>query len=110
MTARDKAPALAAGQKARVLIADKNPILRSGLLDIISRDGRFDVLGSVATGKDFLDAIAQWPVDIGVIGWSLTDMSGGDVLATVKRRQAPTRIVIYTGETASEVLKPSIRA
>lgn len=107
---RQKAPAIAAGQKARLLIADKNPIIRSGLAEIIARDGRFEVLGQVATGKDFLDAIARYPVDIGVIGWSLTDMNGGDVLATVKRRQALTRVVIYTGESASEVLKPAIRA
>jgi DNA-binding NarL/FixJ family response regulator len=107
---REKAPAAAEVQKARVLIADKNPIMRSGLAEIISRDGRFEVLGTVSTGKDFIDAIARQPVDIGVIGWSLTDMSGGDVLATVKRRQALTRIVIYTGESAGEVLKPAIRA
>lgn len=96
--------------KSRVLIADKNPIMRSGLLEIISRDGRFDVLGSVATGKEFLEATGHYAVDIGVIGWALTDMSGGDVLATLKRRQGSTRIVIYTGETAGEVLKPAIRA
>jgi two-component system nitrate/nitrite response regulator NarP len=107
---REKAPAAAEPQRARVLIADKNPIMRSGLAEIISRDGRFEVLGTVATGKDFIDAIARRPVDIGVIGWSLTDMSGGDVLATVKRRQALTRIVIYTGEAAGDVLKPAIRA
>jgi DNA-binding NarL/FixJ family response regulator len=110
MSVRDKVTAIAAGQKARVLVADKNPIMRSGLLDILSRDGRFEVLGSVSTGKDFIDAIARRPVDIGVIGWALTDMSGGDVLATIKRRQAATRIVIYTGELAGDVLKPAIRA
>jgi two-component system nitrate/nitrite response regulator NarP len=109
-TRGETASATAEGVKSRLLIADKNPIMRSGLMEIISRDGRFDVIGTVATGKEFVDTVAKRPVDIGVIGWSLTDMSGGEVLATLKRRQALTRIVVYTGEAAHEVLKPAIRA
>jgi DNA-binding NarL/FixJ family response regulator len=96
--------------KARVLIADKNPIMRTGLVDILSRDGRFDVQTPVATGKDFVEVVSRRPVDIGVVGWALTDMTGGDVLAAMKRRQADTRIVIYTGQPMHEVLKPAIRA
>lgn len=96
--------------RARVLIADKNPIMRTGLMEVLSRDGRFNVIGTVATGLEFIEAVARRPVDIGVIGWALTDMSGGDVLATVRRRQANTRIVIYTGEAMEDVLKPAIRA
>lgn len=107
---RSTAVDAAAGVRPRVLIADKNPIMRSGLADIIGRQGRFDVLGTVATGKEFIEAVARRPVDIGVIGWSLPDMSGGEVLTALKRRQTTTRIVVYTGEALHDVLKPAIRA
>lgn len=95
---------------SRILIADKNPIVRAGLKDVLSRDGRFEIIGTVATGREFIEMVAKRPVDLGVIGWALTDMSGGDVLATLKRRQADTRVIIYTGEAMSDVLKPAIRS
>lgn len=96
--------------RARVLIADKNSIMRAGLKDVLLRDGRFDVIGTVATGKEFIETLAKRPVDIGIIGWALPDMVGGDVVTAVKRRQSDTRIVIYTGESVNDVLKPAIRA
>ena len=45
-----------------------------------------------------------------LIGWSLTDMSGGDVLALLKRRQIKTRVIIYTGEFGQDVLRQAVKA
>ena len=47
--------------------------------------------------------------DMGIIGWSLPDMTGGEVLSALKRRHLPTRIVIYTGEPGKDVLRQSVR-
>jgi two-component system nitrate/nitrite response regulator NarP len=95
--------------KPRVLVADKNPVVRTGLAELIARDGRFEMLPPVATGGAFLAACAEQPVEIGVIGWSLTDMTGGDVLETLKRRQLGTRVIIYTGEQVGDVLRQTIK-
>ena len=66
--------------KVRIAIADKNPMVRAGLVDYIARDGRFDVVGVVANGGAFIGVCEERPVDIGVIGWALPDMTGADVL------------------------------
>ena len=95
--------------KPRVLVADKNPVVRTGLAELIARDGRFEMLPPVATGGESLAACAEQPVEIGVIGWSLTDMTGGDVLETLKRRQLGTRVIIYTGEQVGDVLRQTIK-
>jgi len=102
-------PAAQGGQRPRVVIADKSPVVRSGLRDFISRDDRFEVLGTVPTGGDFITVVEQRPTDIGIIGWSFPDMSGGDILAALKRRHIETRIVVYTGEPGKEVLRQAIR-
>ncbi len=68
------------------MIADKSPVVRSGLRDFISRDGRFEVLDAHASGSAFIAAVEEQPTDIGIIGWSLPDMNGGEILATLKRR------------------------
>ena len=91
------------------MIADKSPVVRSGLRDFISRDGRFEVLDAHASGSAFIAAVEEHPTDIGIIGWSLPDMNGGEILATLKRRHIPTRIVVYTGEPGKDVLRQAVR-
>jgi two-component system nitrate/nitrite response regulator NarP len=95
--------------KARIAIADKNPVVRAGLVDYIARDGRFDVVGVVANGGAFIALCEERPVDIGVIGWALPDMTGADVLNVLKRRNSDTRVIVYTGEPGQGVLRQAVK-
>lgn len=99
----------AGGARTRIAIADKNPVVRAGLVDYVARDGRFEVVGVVSDGGAFIALCLEQFVQIGVIGWSLPDMTGGDVLATLKRRLSPTRVVVYTGEQGPVVLRQAVR-
>lgn len=96
--------------RIEVAIADQNPVVRAGLEALVERDGRFKVCGVYASGKALIEALKVKPVEIAVVGWTLPDMSGGAVLACIKQAKWQTRIVIYTGERSSEVLRQSIRA
>ena len=96
--------------RATIAIADKNPMVRTGLIDVITRDGRFEVRSAVATGALFLEAIAAEPVDIAIIGWALPDMTGGDLLTELKRRGITARTIVYTGESGPSVLRRTIKA
>ena len=102
-------PATHGDARPRVMIADKSPVVRSGLRDFITRDGRFEVLEAHASGSAFIAAVEEQPTDIGIIGWSLPDMNGGEILATLKRRHIATRIVVYTGEPGKDVLRQAVR-
>lgn len=93
-----------------IAIADKNPVVRSGLLDIIARDGRFELGPAVASGTAFIEAMAKAPADVGVVGWSLPDMSGGEVLEALKRQRCRTALIVYTGEPPMRVLHQAIKA
>ncbi len=95
--------------RPKIVIADKNPVVRAGLKDFIARDGRFEVAGTVPTGGEFLAFAEQHPIDIAIIGWALPDMTGGDVLGALKRRHAPTRVIVYTGEPGKDVLRQAVR-
>ncbi len=109
---RALAPSFETGKpaSARVVIADKNPMVRAGLADYLGRDARFSVAGVAAARNAFIGLCEETGSKIGVLGWSLPDMTGGDVLATLKRRQSTTRIIVYTGETSPKVLRQAIKA
>lgn len=95
--------------KIDVGIADKNPVVRAGLESLVAKDGRFVSSGVYSSGGALLAAMEKVPVEIAIVGWSLPDMPGGQVLKQVKLRKWPTRVIIYTGETAQDVLRQSIK-
>lgn len=99
----------AAAKRHKIAIADKNPVVRSGLTDFIGRDGRFQVVGTTPTGGEFLEFTEKVAIDIAVVGWALPDMNGADVLSALKRRHSGVRVIIYTGEPGLDVLRQSVR-
>lgn len=98
--------------RRNIAIADKNPVVRTGLVDIITREGRFTVTAAVSTGTAFLELLQAHPteIEIAIIGWALPDMTGGDVLAELKKRRSPVRTIVYTGEPGLDVLRRTIKA
>ncbi len=107
--AEEKGKARSTSHSAVIAIADKNPIVRAGLADFINRDNRFVVRDLVCNGAEFISACERSRVEIGVIGWSLPDMTGGDVLRTLKRRGIKARIIVYTGDYSPAVLREAVK-
>ncbi len=95
--------------RPRVVIVDKNPVVRAGLKDFIMRDGRFEVVSALPTGSAFLSFAEQHPADIAIIGWTLPDMTGAEILTNLRRRNTELRIIVYTGEPGKDVLRQAIR-
>lgn len=95
--------------RIEVAIADKNPVVRAGLENLVQKDGRFSISGLFAAGGPLLEHFGARATQIAVVGWSLPDMDGGAVLAEVKKHKWPTRIIIYTGETGADILRRAIK-
>lgn len=97
--------------KFRVLVAERNPLVVSALADMITRDGRFDLAGSVQTGEDFLRELSapNRSFDLAVLGWKLSDMDSGEVLAEMQRRALEARIVIFSNDHDVAILKQCVR-
>lgn len=97
--------------KFKVFVAERNPLVVSALGDMIARDGRFDLMGSVQTGEGFLQELAapQRRFDLAVLGWGLADMDGGEVLAEMQRRSLEARIVIFSNDHDIAILKQCVR-
>ncbi|MBU2581142.1 MAG: response regulator transcription factor [Alphaproteobacteria bacterium] len=95
---------------AVLAIADKNPIVRAGLADFIARDDRFLIRDMLTSGAEFIALCERSRIDVGVIGWGLPDMTGGDVLRAIKRRGLPTRVVVYTGDYSPGVLREAVKS
>lgn len=81
----------------RVGLADKNPLIRAALKQLLSEDGRFELVHVAPDCETFLRNLAADPVEVGVIGWVFGGCDGRFVLDHVNANGAPPRIVVYTG-------------
>lgn len=81
----------------RIGFADKNPLVLRGLQSLFGEDRRFELVVSASDGERFLDAVARFEFDVGIIGWVMANGDGRAVLETLKGRAPAPRIIVYTG-------------
>ncbi|MEP6563691.1 MAG: response regulator transcription factor [Mesorhizobium sp.] len=98
-----------AGQRVRVVVAERNPLVVSALREMLECDGRFAFFGSVQSGRHFLELAMAGEFDVAVIGWKLADMDGADVLAEIQSRKLNVRITVFSNDHDIGILKQCVR-
>lgn len=86
-----------------IVIAEKNPLLQSGLAELFSKDERFSLLAMTADGQQFLETVRDLAFDVGLIGWEMPGLNGREVLQALRDRPTSPRTIIYTGSTNPDV-------
>ncbi len=86
----DLTPALggAEANPIRIGFADKNPLVLRGLQSLFGEDRRFELVVSASDGERFLDAVARFEFDVGIIGWVMANGDGRAVLEALKALEA----------------------
>lgn len=87
----------------RVMIADDHPLVLSGVESIL-RDSEFEVVGRASDGTSVLDALSSVRPDILVLDVSMPQMSGMDVLRTMRARGDQRPIILLTASLADHCL------
>lgn len=86
-----------------IVIAEKNPLLQSGLIKLFASDDRFSLLAMAADGERFLAAVEKLSFDVGLIGWEMPYLDGRGVLQAMRGQANSPRMIVYTGSTNPDV-------
>ncbi len=84
--------------KKKVLLVDDDPEILELMVDVLIRDGRFDVK-TASSGYDAGIMTQQFKPDLIILDYMLPDVNGNLVCQTIKRNPdfASTRIIIVSG-------------
>ena len=93
-----------------MILADPNPLMLQALSEIFERDRRFSLVATSKTAEGFLEACLRAPVPIGVIDWSLPLLGAERLLAILRDRPNPPRIVIYASSTDPGIARHAMAA
>jgi len=86
-----------------VVIADKNPLVLTGLKQLFAEDKRFRVVATATDGERFLAAVGRLAFDVGVIGWVMPYVDGEGILTALRERPEAPRLVVYTGSPDEDI-------
>lgn len=81
----------------RVGVADKSPLMRAALKQLLSEDGRFELVSTSEDAETFLRSQETGSLDVAVIGWIIPPGDARYILDRLQTRKHSPRVIVYTG-------------
>ena len=94
---------------AKLLLVDDHPMLRRGMLDLLSLESDVEVVAEVDDGSEALEYLQNHKVDLVILDHRMPVLSGIETLKEIKAREIEAKILLFTvsnsGDDVQEALK-----
>jgi DNA-binding NarL/FixJ family response regulator len=94
----------------RLLIVDDHEVVREGLAAALAADERFEIVGTVPTGKLALERARQTLPDIALVDLRLPDMRGEDLTREIRKRFPSTAVIVLTTYLGEGTVRSALEA
>jgi len=91
-----------------VIVSDDHPVFRRGLVDLISSDNSFEIIGEAENGIEALELIKRLKPDIAVIDLSMPGLGGLEVIKEIRKIDQRTGFVVLTVYSDTEYVDKAI--
>jgi DNA-binding NarL/FixJ family response regulator len=102
--------AVGARKRAKVLIVDDHPVVRYGLLQLLSSELDFEVCGEAASAQEALTLVAQRKPDVAVIDISLQGTNGIELVKQIHAMHPEARILVSSMHDEKLLAERALRA
>ncbi|MGW8224909.1 MAG: response regulator [Anaerolineales bacterium] len=86
----------------RIVVVDDHPLFRQGVLDTLSLEADFEVVGQAKDGEEALQVIHQVNPDVAIVDVNLPVLNGQQVTQQLVNEKSPTRIMLLTAYDDAE--------
>lgn len=83
-------------EKISLVVVDDHPIFRDGVINALSLEPDFDVIGEASNGDDALEMLRELQPDVVVLDVNLPGMNGQQLTRRISIEKLPTRVVLVT--------------
>ena len=94
----------------RILVADDHPIVRSGIVALISLDPGIEVIGEAADGEELVHLAAELSPDIVLTDLRMPRMEGAEATARILAANPSTRVIVLTTYENDDSILAAIEA
>jgi DNA-binding NarL/FixJ family response regulator len=94
----------------RILVADDHPVVRDGLVAILSTQPDFEVVGEAAGGAEVLQQVAALAPDVLLLDLAMPGLDGLEALRQLQANQAAVRVIVFTAFDTDERILSAVQA
>ncbi|MBF9073118.1 response regulator [Streptacidiphilus fuscans] len=96
--------------KVRVVLADDQPLVRSGLRVLINDNPDLEVVGEAGSGDEAIDVVAQVRPDVVVMDIRMPGMNGIEATRRITAGPEPTHVIMLTTFDDDDYVYGALRA
>ena len=96
--------------RIRLAVIDDHPIVREGLVAVLSDDAEFQVVGAAASAEDGLRLVQRERPDVLLLDLELPGASGIDALPGLLEASPDTKVIVFTAYDTEERVLGALRA
>jgi DNA-binding NarL/FixJ family response regulator len=96
--------------KIRILVADDHPMLREGLVAVLSTQPDFDVIGEASDGSEVVWLAERLHPDVILLDLEMPNADGVAALERLRDTDARARTVVFTAYDTDERILGALRA
>ena len=94
----------------RILVADDHPIVRDGLVAILSAQPSFEVVGEAGDGVETLRRVVERRPDVVLLDLEMPRMDGVEVLQRLRQSGSNARVIVFTAFDTDDRILAAVRA
>lgn len=107
----DQHPLEEAGQaRIRILVADDHPVVRDGLIAMLSTQPDFEVVGAAGEGQETVAKAASLEPDILLLDLEMPGMDGVEALRRLRETHPRVQAIVFTAFDTDERILGALRA
>jgi DNA-binding NarL/FixJ family response regulator len=94
----------------RVLVVDDHPIVRQGLVGVLSDEADLEVVGEAGSGRDAIALVARLRPDVVLLDLELPELDGVAAIPQLKAAHSSVEILVFTAYDTDERVLGAIRS
>jgi len=94
----------------RILVADDHPIVRDGLVAVLSTQPDFEVVGEAANGRQVVEQALALQPDVIMLDLEMPEVDGVQALEQLRKLGQTVRAVVFTAFDTDERILSAVRA
>ena len=98
------------GAAIRILVADDHPMLREGLVAVLSSQPDFEVVGEAADGSETVRLAERQKPDVILLDLEMPNLDGVGALEKLRNIGSETRTIVFTAYDTDERILGALRA
>jgi DNA-binding NarL/FixJ family response regulator len=97
-------------QTIQILVADDHPVVRDGLVAMLSTQVDFQVVGASSTGAETVNLAASLQPDVILLDLEMPEMDGVEALRRIRANKSDAKVIVFTAFDTDERILNAVRA